>query len=104
MIDQDKKEVGGWWMWILALVVVTIMVLGGLRLAGIWGQTALEREIFESSYQKDASDNRQTAIWKAQIAEIDTTLDSMAADDPLRAGLVSQRSAFRVQLRALEAQ
>jgi hypothetical protein len=102
-MDQDKKEVGGWWMWILALVAVTVMVMGGLRMAGIWGQTAIEREVFESSYQKDASDNRQTAIWKAQIAEIDSTLLDMAADDPLRSGLVSQRSALRVQLRALEA-
>ena len=104
MIDQDKREVGGWWMWILALVVVSVVVLGGLRLTGIWGQTAVERMIFETSYQKDASDKRQTAIWRAQIAEIDSTLSGMAADDSRRSGLEAQRSAFRVQLRALEAQ
>ena len=98
MIDQDKREVGGWWMWILALVVVTVVVFGGLRMTGTWGQTAVERMIFETSYQKDASDKRQTAIWRAQIAEIDTTLLGMDSDDPLRSGLEAQRSALRVQL------
>ena len=103
MIDTEKREFGSWWLWILALVVVTFIVLGFLGYAGKFTGTAVERAVFEQSYQKQAGDRQRIATWKAQIAEVETRLSSMDADDQRRPGLEAQLSALRIQLRAAEA-
>ena len=104
MVSQEKREVGGWWIWITVLLLASVVLFGGARMVGLVGETAIERAVFTNSYQKAASDSQQARTWRAQLAEIDTRLTGMAADDPARAGLEAQRSAISVQLRALEAQ
>ena len=101
MFDQDKSEVVG--MWILALVVVSLIVLGGLGYAGKFTGTAVERAVFEQSYQKKAADSAAYATFKAQLVEIEATLSGMSATDERRNGLEAQASAIRVQLAAMGA-
>ena len=98
MIDQDKREVGGWWMWILGLVVVSVVVFGGLRYTGMIGQTFVERKVFENSYQYTAAQKARIATFEAQLAEIDTRLLSTELDGVTRTNLEATRSGIKVQL------
>lgn len=50
-MDSEKREFGAWWVWVLALFVLTIVVLAGLNYAGIFGRTVVERKVFEHSFQ-----------------------------------------------------
>lgn len=100
MIDQDKREVGGWWMWILALVVVSAVVLGTLGYMGKFTGTVVERKVLENSIQYSEARKSEIAVFEAQLSEIDATLMGMAADDSRRNGLEAQRSAINIQLKS----
>ena len=50
----SKKFVGGWWMWIVCLLIITFLMFTVLNFAGIFGKTVVERKIFENSYQKQS--------------------------------------------------
>jgi biopolymer transport protein ExbB/TolQ len=98
MIDKDKREVGGWWMWVLFLIVISGIVFGGLRYAGLVGQTFVERKVFENSYQYSAAQKARIATFQAQLSEIDTRLMSTDLDDATRANLEATRSGIKIQL------
>ena len=98
MIDQDKREVGGWWMWILGLVVVSVVVFGGLRAAGMLTGTIVERKVFENSYQYTAAQKARIATFEAQLAEIDTRLLNTELDGVTRTDLEATRSGLKIQL------
>lgn len=99
-MDAEKREVGGWWMWILGLVVVTVLVFTGLSYAGIIGRTVVEREVFDESYQKVAGDEQRIATFEAQKAEIEGRLNNPELDETTRANLEAQLSAINIQLDA----
>ena len=98
MISKDKREVGGWWMWILLLVVASSVILGTLGYMGEFTGTFVERKVLENSIQYSEARKSEIATFEAQLAEIDATLLGMAADDSRRNGLTAQRSAINIQL------
>ena len=98
--DQEKKFVGGWWMWVLALFVVTAIVVFGLRAVGLIGYTALEREVFEQSYQKQAGDTARRDMLKAQLAGVNAQLRRSDLSDAMRGNLEANKAALEVQLNA----
>lgn len=96
----SKKSVMGWWIFGIALVVIATIVFGALNYADIIFRTKMEREVFESSYQKKAGDAQQKRILQAQLAEIEQQLLDPKLDPQTRRQLKQQAAAIRVRLRA----
>ena len=98
MIDSEKRDLGKWWVWILGLVLFSIIALSVLRYVGILGQTIIEREVFEQSYQKQAGDNQRNKAYRAQLAEINSRLLNPNLDVDLRNQLESQKAMLNIQI------
>ena len=101
---SEKRAFAGWWLWVLGLVLISAAALWGLNSAGIIGKTAVERAVFENSYQRDAGIKQQIATYEAQLAEIQRQLSSTSLDAAARSNLEAQASAIRVQLAAAKNQ
>ncbi len=93
-IEEDKKEFGKWWIWILALVIITGSALTLMKFGGV----AIERFIFETSYQKDAGDKKQLNTWQAQLAAINSRLVS----DPTNTNLNAQKAMLEIQIQGMK--
>lgn len=98
MINQEKREYGSWWIWILALSVVSIVVLSGLSYVGIFTRTVVERKVFEQSYQRSEALKSQIATDEATIAEIEGKLKNPNLNDNTRYNLKAQLSAARIRI------
>ena len=97
----EKLEVGGWWIWLTFLLIISVAAFMGLRAAGMIGGVWLERKVFEQSYQKQAGDRERLATFQAQLAEIDARLAG-ELDDQTRASLHAQRSALNIQIQTVK--
>lgn len=108
-MSDYRKEIGGavrdgyWTFWkVLPLVVLVLVVLGGigfaLNSAGIIGKTAVERKVFENSYQRSESVKSQIATEEAALKEIELQLENPNLDADTRYNLEAQASAARVRL------
>jgi hypothetical protein len=75
-MDQEKKELGAWYMWVLLLVVVGAIVLMGLNYFGVFTTTIVERKVFEQSYQKKAADSDAVSTFDAQLSLLRRKLNS----------------------------
>ncbi len=67
-MEAEKKYFGGWFMWIVFLMIGAGIVFGGLRSVGMIGQTVVERKIFENSYQKSEADKMARVTYDSQLA------------------------------------
>lgn len=99
-MDQEKKEFGSWWVWVLVLSAISIVVLGALSAAGVFTGTIIERKVFENSYQRTEGLKARIATYEAQLAEIVGQLARGDLDASTRSGLEAQAAAIRIQLRA----
>jgi len=99
-IDPDKKEFGAWWMWILGLVIVAVVAFTGLSYFGIIGKTVVERVVFENSHQYKQAGIAASAMYNAQLTEIQRKLMNQNLDPNTRANLEASASAIRVRLAA----
>lgn len=99
-MNDERKEFGKWWMWVLALLVVSSVVFGGLRVGGLIGGTVVEREVFKRSFQYKEARNSEIAVYEATLAEISTKLSNPELDVNTRTNLEAQASALRIQLSA----
>lgn len=98
MIDKDKREFGGWWLWVVGLLVISIPVFWGLNMIGLFGKTVTERIIFEQSYQKKAGDKSKLRIFTAQKAAVKRRLSNPNLTSEQRTELEAQLSAIDIQL------
>jgi hypothetical protein len=98
-MDAEKKEFGKWWIWILALLIVSVIVFGILSFAGVIG----ERIVFENSYQYKAARAGEVAVFEAQLVEIDHKLAG-ALDADTKAALEAQAAAIRINLNSARRQ
>ncbi len=96
----EKKIVGGWWLWILLLFVVTIVVISALNYADILNSTVVKRKVFENSFQYSEARRTEIVTFEAQLAEINNQLLSDFLDPATRSNLESQRVAINVMLRS----
>lgn len=102
MMEAEKRYFGGWWIWILVLIVLTLIVLFGLRSAGLIGWTIVERKVFEESYQKKAGDSAKLATFKAQRLSIEIQLRRTDLTAAERTDLEAQLAAINIQIGALD--
>lgn len=98
MIDQEKREFGKWWLWVLLLVMITAIAGFALRGAGVFGG----RIIFENSYQKHSADNARRSALEAELVGINTRLQSGDLTETQRSDLKAQRAAVQFQLNKVD--
>jgi hypothetical protein len=98
VMEDEKKYFAGWWFWVLLIVIATGAILTGLNYAGLIGKTAVERVVFENSYQYSEARKTEIATYEAQLAEISSRLSGRELDSNVRANLEAQRSALNIQL------
>lgn len=96
-MEKEKKYFAGWWMWVFALLVLTGIVIFGLKSVGLIGRTIVERKVFENSFQYSEARKTEIATFEAQLAEIDRKLVSNL-DENTRANLEAQAAAIRIHL------
>lgn len=97
-MDEFKKEVGGWWVWIVALMIFSGVALSIMNYAGVFVGTVVERKVFENSYQRSESLKSRIAIDEATITEIDRKLMNPDLDKNTRYNLEAQRSAATLRI------
>lgn len=104
MIHEEKREFGKWWVWIVALIVISMIVFGALRAAGLVGGVFIERVIFEQSYQRQAGDDAKLATFEAQRASIRRQLNRTDLSQGQRADYEAQLSAIEIQISTIQGQ
>lgn len=102
MIENEKKYFGGWWIWILLLVIFTMVALTALRAGGLVFWTAVEREVFEQSYQRSAAEQAKFNMLNAELTGAETRLRSGGLTASQRSDLEAQAAALRLQINAME--
>ena len=102
-MDVEKKFVGKWiiWLWIIWLTVVIIsagILIFGARSVGLVGQTAVERVIFEQSYQKQAGDEARENTLRAELASVNAMLRDGTVSAAMKTTLRGKKAALEIQL------
>ena len=78
-----------------------IIILGFvLRSAGLFGDTIVERKVFEQSYQRQESIKSELAINEATLIEIEIKLQNPNLDTNTKFNLEAQKSAIRIRIEA----
>ena len=95
-MEEEKKYVGSWWVWIVFLMIITGIVVWGLSAVGIIGQTVVEREVFKRSYQKKAADEDALSTYDAQIAVLARRLRSMNITEQERNEIQAQIDSINI--------
>ena len=102
MIDTEKRAFGKWWIWVLALIIISVVALGALRAGGLVFWTAVEREVFEQSYQKTAADTARFNTLNAELVQAEALLRSGTLTETQEADARAQIAGIRAQLTAME--
>jgi len=93
-MEKEKRIIRSWWIFFTGLIIVTIIVFNILNYIGMIGKTAVEREVFEQSYQKQAGDASRQRHYRAQLAHINSLLVSSPNDAQLKA----QKAMLQIQI------
>jgi len=101
-MNQVAKDTA-WTFWrFLPIFIVVVCILAfigfGLNSLGLFGRTAVERKVFENSFQYSEARKSEIATYEAQLAEIDGKLANPNLDANTRANLEAQKSAINIQL------
>ncbi len=84
---------------LLVIIVIVLAMLGfGLRSAGILGKTAVERSVFENSFQYSEARKAEIATLEAQLAEIARKMTISDLDKTTKENLSAHASVLRIQL------
>lgn len=92
-----------WTFWkflpLFLVVVIILTVVGfGLRSAGLFGSTVVERKVFEHSYQRSEAMKARIAVDEATLAEINRMLMNPSLEDNIRHNLKAQAAAARIRI------
>lgn len=97
VMSDEKREFGGWWIFSLILVVLTIVILTVTGYMGKLVGVNVERAVFEQSYQKQAGDSKRLSTYRAQLAQINSRLLDESNTDIIRE-LKAQKAMLEVQI------
>ena len=95
-MEVEKKYFGGWWIYLLCVLVVTVVVLAGLNYAGVIGQTIVERKVFENSYQKHEADKTAVTVYAAQLAQLRAKFNNPSLTESARVEILAQIDAIMI--------
>ena len=91
-MDQDKKDLGKWWVWILLVILITVGVFAALKPAGMWW----ERQVMLQSHQYKEARATENMTFKVQLAEIEQRLIT-EIDESIRNNLLAQQAMLRAK-------
>lgn len=100
----EKRFFAGWWLWITLLLVVSTIVFGALNALGIIGRTAVERVVFEQSYQRKAGDNAKLNTFIAEKASLESQLRRNDLSSAQRSDYEAQLAAINIQINSIKGQ
>lgn len=106
-VNYIRKE-ARWTLWkVFPLFLTVILTIGLIGLFVKYltkvGDTAVERVVFENSYQRSASLSSQLATYEATKAEIEHKLLNQNLDMNTRDALEAQLSALRIRIATVKA-
>ncbi len=88
--------------------VVVLALIGGtftaLRYGCLWGDTVMERKVYEESYQRSEALKARIATDEAVLAEIQVQLGSTDLEPSTRLNLEAQARAARVRIATAKSQ
>lgn len=73
------------------------------RAVGLWGQTVVERKVFENSYQYTEARKSEIAKYEAALISIDAQLQMTNLDESTRQLLEARKIAVTAKLNAVKA-
>jgi len=95
-MEKEKKCFGGWWVWIVTLLIGSMIVFTILNYAGIFGKTVVERVVFENSYQKHEADRDAVTTYDAQISQLKGKLRNPDVSAGTKAEIKAQIDAINI--------
>ena len=99
-VEEDvKKGPLGAFKWLVIAVICLTVVFGGMGLLMKPAHVAVERIVFENSFQYSEARSTEIATFEAQLAEIKVQLTNPNLEADTRINLEAQVSAIRVQLK-----
>jgi hypothetical protein len=98
-MDNDKRFVFRWWMFIVFLSIATIIISGLLHFTGTYTFTIFERKVFENSYQYSEARKTEQMQYKAALEEINIKLRNPNLTKEDKINLNAQKSAIQIRLR-----
>ncbi len=96
-MEEEKRELGKWWIWILTLLALSVIVFSILGMLGKLGGTFMERKVFEQSYQRSEGLKSQMNTWQAQLASINSQILNTTDKDTLTQ-LKTQKAMLEIQI------
>lgn len=102
---EDRKEFRRWGRtatWVVAFAFVVLTIIGGvLHASGKLFNTAVEREVFEQSYQRSAAETQRFNTLTAELEGAEARLSAGNLNDVQRADLEAHAAALRIQIRQM---
>ena len=98
IMDSEKKEFSQWWLLIILLIVVSSVILSITGAGSKIFSTAVEREVFEQSFQYSQAQRQRIARYEAQLTELRGQLRNPGFNDTTKSNIKSQISAIKIQL------
>lgn len=95
-MDQEKKFIGKWWVWVVFLLIVTGVVVTSINYIGMIGYTYMEKNIFEQSYQKHEADKTAITVYSAQLIQLRHKLNNPNITPGVRNELQAQINTIMV--------
>ena len=95
-METEKKYFGGWYVWILFLMIIGGIILTGLNYAGMLGRTIVERKVFENSYQKSESDKTARNTYDSQLTVLRARLSNTDLSKTTRSEIQAQIDSIRI--------
>lgn len=102
MKRNEKKEVASeasfFWFLGMSFLVLSFPILWGLNALGLWGNTVVERKVFESSYQYQSGQASKQQTLRAQLAEIESVLEDPEINSVTKRNLRAKAKGIRILL------
>jgi len=86
------------------IVILLSLLFFGMKAIGLIGKTAVERVVFEQSYQRSESLKSQIAMDEANLTEINAQLMNPNLDENTRFNLEAQARAARIRIATAKGQ
>jgi len=95
-MEQEKKDLAGWWIWVLALVVVSTVVLNLVGAGGYVFGLFVERKALENSHQYHEARKDELVTFDAQLAELHAQLNNPTLTDGQKANIEAQIASLNI--------
>jgi hypothetical protein len=97
-VDKEKVGVAKWIFWLFGIFALLSCIAFSINSCGLIAKTAVEREVFEHSYQKSAADSDAIKAYEAQITILRSKLNSPNTDQATKEEIEAQINAIKIMM------